>query len=296
MPERVDLAALAARCSFPLSGSAVTCAVSGGADSLALLALAMAANLRVTAVHVDHGLRPGSGAEAEVVAAAARRYGARFRAERVTVTPGPNLEERARKARWSVLPADALTGHTADDRAETIVVNLLRGAGPRGLGALRPSLRHPLVALRRADTEAVCRSEGLEPVRDPSNAERRFVRNRVRAEVLPLLGDVAGRDVVPLLCRAGDASGEAADGLARLSSGLDPTDCGQLSSADPVLAGEALRRWLEGGTGRPPSGATLARVRRVALLEDRAAEVGEGWRVERSRGRLRLTRATGGDR
>jgi tRNA(Ile)-lysidine synthase len=296
VPERVDLAALAARCSFPPPGSAVTCAVSGGPDSLALLVLATAADLQVTAVHVDHGLRAGADAEAEVVAAVAARYVARFRAERVAVAPGPNLEERAREARWSVLPADALTGHTADDRAETILLNLVRGAGPRGLGSLRPSARHPLVVLRRQDTEAVCRSEGLVPVRDPTNVDGRFARNRVRAEVLPLLCEVAGRDVVPLLCRAGDASGEAADGLARLSAELDATDCRQVSCADPVLAAEALRRWLESGTGRPPSRAALARVRRVVLLQDRAAEVGEGWRVERSQGRLRLTRAAAADR
>ncbi|MCB1016512.1 MAG: 7-cyano-7-deazaguanine synthase, partial [Acidimicrobiales bacterium] len=95
----------------------MTCAVSGGPDSLALLALAVAAGLEVTAVHVDHGLRPGSGREAEVVEAAAERFGARFSARRVTVVEGPNLEARARAARYAALPPDACTGHTADDQA-----------------------------------------------------------------------------------------------------------------------------------------------------------------------------------
>src|SRR5690606_19512117 len=87
---------LLGRCSFAVAGTPVVCAVSGGADSLALLVLATAAGCDVTAVHVDHGLRPGSDREADVVASAAERFGARFRAEKVDVAPGPNLEARAR--------------------------------------------------------------------------------------------------------------------------------------------------------------------------------------------------------
>ena len=101
---RVRLDELLGRCRFAPPDTAVTCAVSGGADSLALLVLAVEAGGDVTAVHVDHGLREGSDAEADVVAAAAARFGARFRSERVAVEPGPNLEARARAARLGVLP------------------------------------------------------------------------------------------------------------------------------------------------------------------------------------------------
>ncbi|MGH9063413.1 MAG: ATP-binding protein, partial [Acidimicrobiales bacterium] len=83
------------RCTFPPPGSDLWCAVSGGTDSLALLVLARAAGCRVTAVHVDHGLRPGSAGEAEVVRAAASRFGAGFTSKVVALPPGPNLEARA---------------------------------------------------------------------------------------------------------------------------------------------------------------------------------------------------------
>ena len=89
MPEEQH--SLLQRCTFPPPGTSVVCGISGGQDSLALLVLASRAELDVTAVHVDHGLRPGSAAEAEVVEGAAARFGAAFRAERLRIDPGPDL-------------------------------------------------------------------------------------------------------------------------------------------------------------------------------------------------------------
>ncbi len=195
------LADLLTRCTFPPPGTALACAVSGGPDSLALLLLAVEAGCLVTAYHVDHGLRPGSAAEAEVVAKLAADLGAGFEARSVAVAQGPNLEARARAARFGVLPAGVATGHTMDDQAETVLLNVLRGAAADGLAGMAPGLRHPLLALRRAETHALCRVAGLEPVRDPSNEDAAFTRNRVRHELLPLCADVAGRDPVPLLAR-----------------------------------------------------------------------------------------------
>src|SRR5215204_1982752 len=112
-----DVLDLLARCSFPPAGTKVDCAFSGGADSTALLVLATAAGCDITAVHVDHGLRPQSAAEAAHARALATTLGVEFRLLSVDVAPGPNLEARARQARLAALPAGAMTGHTADDRA-----------------------------------------------------------------------------------------------------------------------------------------------------------------------------------
>ncbi|MEJ5256281.1 MAG: tRNA lysidine(34) synthetase TilS [Acidimicrobiales bacterium] len=284
---------LLTRCTFPPAGTPVVCAVSGGADSLSLLVLAVEAGCVVTAVHVDHGLREGSTAEARIVEETARRYGASFRAERVTVEPGPNLEARARAARYAVLPPDALLGHTADDQAETVLLNLLRGAGLEGLAGMRRDGRRPLLDLRRSETRALCAELGLEVVEDPMNLDPSLRRNRVRTELLPLLADLAGRDVVPLLCRQADLVRAAAELLDELASGIDPTDARALAGAPPVMSAVAVRNWLRGCSPEwhPPSLATVERVLAVAAGEAKGTEVGGGWRVDRSGQRLRLHRA-----
>jgi tRNA(Ile)-lysidine synthase len=283
---------LLARCTFPPTGTTVTCAVSGGADSLALLVLAVEAGCRVTAVHVDHGLRSGSTAEAGVVAAAARRFGARFRGVRVEVGDGPNLEARARAARRAALPGAALLGHTADDQAETILLNLLRGAAVEGLAGMKVDDRRPLLGLRRAETVALCAELGIDAVDDPSNLDPRFRRNRVRHELLPLLDDIAGRDLVPVLVRQAELLREVAAHLDADAEGVEVTDADVLASVPVVVARVVVRRWLRSCSTdhHPPSAATVDRVLAVARGEAVAAEVGDGWRVARTARRLRLER------
>jgi len=286
------LAAVRSRCRFPGSGP-VVCGVSGGADSLALLALAADAGLEPTAVHVDHGLRPGSAREADVVADAARRLGAGFRAVTAHVEPGPDLEARARDARHAALGPGALLGHTADDQAETVVLALLRGAGLDGVAAMSQD-RHPILRLRRAETEAICAELGLEVVRDPSNDDPRFRRNRVRAEVLPLLDDIAERDVVPLLCRLAELARADGELLDRLAADVDPTSATDLAAAPTALAARALRSWLRPHLGgRPPDAAAVARVLAVARGDATGTEVAGGVVVRRSGGRLRVVEAPG---
>ncbi len=291
---------LLARCSFRAeppagerlgtvgAGTELSCAVSGGSDSLALLVLAAATGDSVVAYHVDHGLRPGSAAEADVVAESADRLGCRFVALRRTVEPGPNLEARARAARLAALPPGTATGHTADDQAETVLLRLLRGSGPDGLAAMRPGPRHPILSLRRSEAAELVSLLGLRVVRDPSNDDLRFARNRVRHELLPLCCGIAGRDVVPLLARAAGLAAEEATLLDALASAIDPTDARALCDAEPVLARRAVRSWLRAGDaeGRPPGSAAVERVLAVAAGKVVACELEGGRRVRRSKGRL----------
>ena len=131
--------------------------------------------------------------------------GVPFELHVVVVAHGPNLEARARDARRSVLPV------RRDDRShrrrpgrDRAACDLLRGSGGDGLAAIEPGPTHPILALRRAETEAVCATLGIDPVRDASNGTWPGWRNRVRHELLPLAADIAGRDVAPLLARTAD--------------------------------------------------------------------------------------------
>jgi tRNA(Ile)-lysidine synthase len=289
-----DVAVLLSRCRFPAAGTPVTCAVSGGADSLALLVLATAAGCDVTAVHVDHGLRPGSAAEADHVATVASSVGAAFRACRVVVAPGANLEARARAARYAALPPGVCTGHTADDQAETVLLHLLRGGGLAGFAAMRTGVQRPLLSLRRHETRALCGALGLQPVDDPMNADPRFARVRVRHEVLPLLGDVARRDVAPLLARNAELAADALDALDAVVGAVDAADVHALRALPRPLARWALRRWLTAQTGsdHAPDAAAVDRVLAVVDGTVRAAEIVGGWRVARTENRLRIEPVT----
>ena len=285
----MDVDHLLDRCTFPPAGTAVRCAFSGGADSTALVLLAVAAGCRVEAVHVDHGLRPSSRDEAARAAELAATIGVPFRCLGVAVAPGPNLEARARDARHAALGPDAATGHTADDQAETVLINLLRGAGTSGLAGIRPGPRHPILALRRADTRRLVLANGLTPVVDPTNTDPRFVRNRVRGELLPLLDAIAGRDVAALLARSADVLADDEVLLDHLAGVIDVADARAVTAAPRPLGRRAVRRWLTGPDGHPPSLAVVDRVLAVAAGATRACEIDSGRRVERHRQRLRIT-------
>jgi tRNA(Ile)-lysidine synthase len=278
---------LLSRCTFPTSGTSVDCAVSGGADSVALLVLARAANLNVTVWHIDHGLRENSHTEAELVAQLATQFGAQLESRTVTVEQGANTEARAREARYDALPQGVMTGHTADDQAETILINLLRGSGTRGLAGMQPTDQRPLLHIRRSETEALCSALGIAVFNDPSNNDERFQRNRIRHEVLPLLESLAKRDLVPVLTRQADLLRDDDDLLNELASALDPTDALALANAPIALSRRAIRTWLTNPL--VPDSATVERVLEVARGNTLACDIGLGRQVRRSQQRLRIT-------
>jgi len=279
----------------------VVVACSGGPDSVALLALAGGAGLAPVAVHVDHGARPGSATEADVVAGFAERLGTGFAAEAVSVAPGPNFEARAREARYQVLErararlgaTAVLVGHTRDDQAETVLLNVLRGAGVSGLAGMptrRGTVVRPLLGVARADLAAICRRLGLDPLQDPMNADPVHRRVWLRREVIPALERGARRDLRAVLARQADvarADSELLDELAGELLAAVMAD-GQLSTkalvtAPVALARRAVRLWLG---PPPPSSTDVDRVLAVARGEHRAVEIAGGVEVRRGGGRL----------
>jgi len=249
--------------------------------------LARAANLNVTVWHIDHGLRENSHTEAELVAQLATQFGAQFESRTVTVEQGANTEARAREARYDALPQGVMTGHTADDQAETILINLLRGSGTRGLAGMQPTDQRPLLHIRRSETEALCSALGIAVFNDPSNNDERFQRNRIRHEVLPLLESLAKRDLVPVLTRQADLLRDDDDLLNELASALDPTDALALANAPIALSRRAIRTWLTNPL--VPDSATVERVLEVARGNTLACDIGLGRQVRRSQQRLRIT-------
>lgn len=210
-------------------GSTLLLAVSGGPDSMALLdvtaRVAKAFELVVHAHGVDHGLREEASSELDLAEAHAMQVGVPFDRTRVHVEPGENLQARARAARFSALATKAAsigaaaiaTAHHADDRAETLLLRLLRGAGPRGLAVLPPrtwsrirregtkgtsddrgddapcgvELVRPLLRARKEDVLAHLSRHGIPFAEDPSNANPRFLRVRVRRTLMPLLEELS---------------------------------------------------------------------------------------------------------
>ncbi|HET9257020.1 MAG TPA: tRNA lysidine(34) synthetase TilS [Pseudonocardiaceae bacterium] len=251
----------------PESGLAVAVACSGGADSLALAAAAThcAAGLKL-AVHglvVDHQLQPDSARVADTTATTLTRLGcAQARVVRITVAGPGGPEAAARRARYEALRAAAppgalvLLGHTLDDQAETVLLGLGRGSGPRSVAGMReldPPWGRPLLGIRRADAAAACAALDLTPWTDPHNSDSRFQRVRLRTEVLPLLEDVLAGGVADALARTArqlradldELDEQAQDLLARARCHPEPgLDVAVLARSPAALRRRALRSWL----------------------------------------------------
>jgi tRNA(Ile)-lysidine synthase len=300
-------------------GEVVLVAVSGGPDSVALLdvlsALREPLGLTLTVVHVHHGLRPEADAEADGARRLCESLGVACHVERVTVRRAPpwdGLEAESRRARHAAFEriarvvgaARIATGHTADDQAETVLMRLLQGAGPRGLGGIAPArglLIRPLIETRRVAIEAYLRGRELAWAEDPSNRDVRFLRNRIRHDLLPFMAELTGASVVEALGRSAaaaravvaDLEERARADLARLATrdgaGLS-LDVGALAERPIELAAEVLRQAAAVlGETRPLRGPAQRALRRLLgeAPPRRAARLGR-LAVERSGRRLRV--------
>jgi tRNA(Ile)-lysidine synthase len=215
-------------------GCHILCACSGGPDSNAMLSvlasLRTQRGFQLSACGVDHGLRAEAPNELAVARTLAGDLGVPFTIAGVAVGPGPNLMARARAARYEALReararvgASLLaTAHTADDRAETVLLRLLRGSGAHGLGVLPPrdaDLLRPLIRARRSDVERHLARHRVSSASDPSNLDTRFARVRVRHELLPLLATLSPR-IVETLCHLADELWAAREADSSPLSGL----------------------------------------------------------------------------
>lgn len=240
----------------PLAGRTVLAAVSGGGDSQAMLSvlarLAPQLGFQLRAHGVDHGLRAAAAAELDVAEALARRLNVPFARTQLSVTRGANLQARAREARYAALREAALphsaliaTAHHADDRAETVLLRLLRGSGPRGLAVLKPRAQdviRPLVRASKQDVLSHLDRHCVDFAEDPSNQDRAFLRVRVRRELLPLLAQLS-----PSIVRHLNALADALEGadLPALE-GLDA------AAGAALLNGKQIREALRASRlGRP---------------------------------------------
>jgi tRNA(Ile)-lysidine synthase len=263
--------------------SAVLVACSGGADSLALAAatafVAPRLGLRAGLVTVDHGLQPGSSARAAAVAAWGEQAGfVPSRAVSVEVGRSGGPEAAARAARYAALSemsgaATVLLGHTRDDQAETVLLALARGAGPRGLAGMPrrwDRFVRPLLDVSRTDTRKACAALGLTPWEDPHNTDPAYARARVRRDALPALIAALGPAVVDNLARTAaqlaadtahlDTLAAAAMADARTPNGLA---VGKLTELPDAIRTRVLHAWAgELGAG----GAALSH-RHVAALD-----------------------------
>ncbi len=301
-------------------GETLLVGVSGGADSVALLhaLLALRSRLSLTlhVLHVHHGLRPEADEEAGFVESLGRRWDVPVTVERVQVpsAPGGSLEARARKARYAVFRkwAGALSasrvalGHTADDQAETVLMRLLEGAGPRGLAGIPPVrglFIRPLIETRRHEIEAELERAGLGWIEDPSNRDPKFLRNRIRHDLLPFLAGAYNPQITDALCRVAalarglvrDVEALARHELDRLSEVEDGglvLSRAALGALQPGIGEEVLRQVLISLGERGPLRAWAQRALRMPLDVNSLTPIklGSVW-LEVSGDRVRLSRA-----
>jgi tRNA(Ile)-lysidine synthase len=304
-------------------GGRVAVALSGGRDSIALfdatVESASTARCSVVAFHVDHRLSVHAEAWSQFCREVCAARGVPCDVRRVQVERGPRVstEAAARTARYAALAdmarehaaAAVLLAHHADDQAETLLLQLFRGAGPRGLAGM-PAARfergvwwlRPFLALPRARIEAYAARQALRYVDDESNDDSRHRRNALRNDIVPALRTIAP-GYPRTLVRAAGLQAEAAtllDDLARLDAGDGydgaTLDVGALARLDACRARNVLRWFLRKQRLPPPSSARLGDLVRqltTATADARIAVAHAGARVAVHRGRVIVDRSSG---
>ena len=303
-PTAVEVAVRRAlRAEGPWRGRTVVCALSGGPDSTALLdalaACAPAEGFTLAAAHLDHGLRPESAADASFCVELCRRLGVDLHVGRADVASRARrqrggLEQAARRERYAFLravlkqtgAAAVAVAHTRDDQAETVLLRLLRGAGRRGLGAMRPrrgAILRPLLSLSREQVMAHLGRRRLCWLEDATNQDRRLLRNRVRHELLPYLESRFNPRLRGAMARMAAVMADESELLDQLAADL-LARVGRMQDGGMVLARAGL-------SASPPALARLAL--RAALRRTGGLRGVQGVHVERLLGLCAVPGASG---
>lgn len=245
------------------AGDKVVVGVSGGPDSSCLLHVLsrLDVDLEFVVAHVDHGLSPNSEELAAAVTTRAAEAGYDVHLARARDLEGSNLHARARDFRYSFFSALAdkegatkiVTGHTLDDRVETLVARLIHGAGTdalAGMALVEGNRVRPLLTLRRAETRRYCDEVGIEYFDDPANEDPRFERASVRAEVIAPIEGRWGEGAVRAMATSAERLKEDSHALVSLAERLyaevaEHDDDGVRLDLDTILGlPRALRRRL----------------------------------------------------
>ena len=304
-------------------GESILLGVSGGVDSVVMLdviaRLAQPLQLQFALAHFDHGLRESSAADADFVRGLASQYRAKVfvasgNIRRIADEEGRSLEETARRERYAFLERIArrhrydtvMTGHTAEDNAETLLMNLLRGSGVTGLAGIPPTRRlggsvivaRPTLGQRRSDIEKYALARGLKWREDETNQSKDFTRNRVRHELLPLL-----REFNPSVVNTLNTTAELMRDLDRYLSGAVETavrvvtrgeavpgerillDVKQLRHLQPAVRGEVLQRVMTETFDIPPISHAAVERGLGLIWKETGARVNLGGRFEGLRDR-----------
>lgn len=286
----------------------IVVAVSGGPDSVALLHALYRLRHRLHVGHFDHRARAGSAQDARFVERESAKLGIECSVGNAAPPArGRSPEEALRDQRLAFLERVAAdvgatriaTGHTLDDQAETVLMRILAGAGRRGLGGIPPvrgPYVRPLIDVRRADTADFCRSLRLSPRRDPTNTDPRFLRNALRADLIPAISERYNGRFAETLARMADIMRDedaylddraAAALTAEVAEGGFRLDPGVLASLPPALQRRAIRRLV------PADAEQVERIREIARTGDTGAQIdiGAGLKARLEYGWLILGRA-----